>query len=191
MAIVLSPDVEARLLERARRAGRDINSVATEIILSSLNRDMAGAGVDYPTESRLRSLEALFDEQRTRHRLSSSWPHRPSKQDRSVVEAVRDSAPLDSVGQELHCRKCSGEVLSDDEEKLVRAWYDANDLADLSRADMSRVTDLAGLNEALGADKERLARLAENARSLAEGNARLRDENAKLQSEAPSSRRSQ
>lgn len=86
MTIVLTPDTEARLREKAEREGQDLNVVAEALIAAALDweaQDRAEAieGVRRADQAaaagRERSLGAFIAEQRTKHGFSAEWPHVP------------------------------------------------------------------------------------------------------------------
>ncbi len=84
MTITLSPEAEARLNEKSRRDGKDVNAVADALILAALDweaRDQAEAiegvrrGDQAAAEGRERPLAEFFAEQRAKHGFPPSWPH--------------------------------------------------------------------------------------------------------------------
>jgi predicted transcriptional regulator len=84
MTITLSPEAEARLNEKARRDGQDINTVADALILAALDweaRDRAETiegirrGDQAAAEGRERPLAEFFAEQRAKYGFPASWPH--------------------------------------------------------------------------------------------------------------------
>ncbi len=89
MTITLSPEAEARLNEKSRRDGKDVNAVADALILAALDweaRDRAEAiegvrrGDQAAAEGRERPLTEFFAEQRAKHGFPDSWPHATPEQ---------------------------------------------------------------------------------------------------------------
>ena len=95
MAIILTPQTEARLCEKARREGIDLNSLADALITSSLDweeRDQAEAiegikaGLKDEAEGRVRPLTAVQADLRAKHGYPESWPHDAERTDAQHVE---------------------------------------------------------------------------------------------------------
>lgn len=95
MAIVLTPQTEARLCEKARREGLDLDSLADALIASSLDweeRDLAEAiegikaGLKDEAEGRVRPLSAFQADLRTKYGYSESWPHSVDRMDARDAE---------------------------------------------------------------------------------------------------------
>ena len=87
MSIDLSPQTEARLREKAEQEGRDVSSVADDMIPFALEweaRDRAEAiegirrGDQAAAEGRERPLVEFFAEQRARYGFPAEWPHTSS-----------------------------------------------------------------------------------------------------------------
>ncbi len=84
MTIVLTPQTEARLREKAQREGQDTNLVADALIAAGLEwevEDRASAiegirrGDQAANEGRERPLSEFIAEQRQKHGLAADWPH--------------------------------------------------------------------------------------------------------------------
>jgi hypothetical protein len=83
MTIMLTPDTEARLREKAEREGQDLNVVAEALIAAALDweaQDRAEAiegvrrGDQAAAEGRERPLAAFLAEQRVRYGFPAEWP---------------------------------------------------------------------------------------------------------------------
>ena len=84
MTITLTPDVEARLREKAEREGSNINAIAEALITSALDWEaqeraetIAGVqrGEQAAKEGRERPLAEFVAEQRIKHGFSTTWPY--------------------------------------------------------------------------------------------------------------------
>ena len=84
MTITLTPELTARLQDRAQREGGDVNQVAEALIATALDwetRDseeaIAGVlrGEQAASDGRERSLTAFLAEQRIKHNFAADWPH--------------------------------------------------------------------------------------------------------------------
>jgi predicted transcriptional regulator len=83
MTIMLTPETEARLREKAEREGQDIHAVADALIAAALEweaqeRAEALAGIQRgdhaAAEGRERPLAAFVAEQRAKHGFPADWP---------------------------------------------------------------------------------------------------------------------
>ena len=84
MTITLTPDVEARLREKAAREGSDVNRVAEALIVAGLEweaQDRAETieavrqGEQAASEGRERPLREFLADQRLKHGFATTWPH--------------------------------------------------------------------------------------------------------------------
>jgi hypothetical protein len=196
MPIVLSKQIEERLLERAKRAGRDANAIANEIIASSLDLEdepplesgnQEQIVLEPAQEVEATSLDHWMTEYRREHGYSDTWPSVQTDHDLRILESVLAGKPDDAVGQRLHCRKTEGEALTDQELATLQAWYDANDAEDMARMSLSQGPDFNDLDQEIEASKLRLDALVSQVRTLAQSNKKIREENDLLGSEITAS----
>jgi hypothetical protein len=196
MAIVLSPQIEARLVERAMRAGRDVSEVADEIIASTLDREeLATAKPGGKEQTDTSPVEASEDpaydqfmaQLRAKYGFSEQWPFERTEADNQILDRVRKSRPEDAVGQQLHCRRTQGEALSEQDLIALQSWYDANDAEDLARMSSSSAPDLVDFRRQIDANRLRLDNLVSTIDLLAAGNAKIQSENAVLRGEIAAS----
>lgn len=84
MTITLTPDVEARLREKAEREGSNINAIAEALIISALEWEaqeraetIAGVqrGEQAAREGKVRPLAEFIAEQRIKHGFPPTWPY--------------------------------------------------------------------------------------------------------------------
>ena len=94
MTIILSPEAEARLRERAERDGQDVNTVADALIIAALEWEAqhraeaieGWRGDQAAAEGRERPLAEFLAEQREKHGFPLSWPHAaPEQNDNHAV----------------------------------------------------------------------------------------------------------
>lgn len=93
MTLMITPETEAKLREKAAREGRDVHALADTLLARLLaDEDRAAdaesaaiqAGLDAVAAGREKPLEHYLAEQRTKRGLPESWPN-PS--------AVRETSP--------------------------------------------------------------------------------------------------
>ena len=84
MTIVLSPEIEEKLKEKASREGGDINRVANEIISSTLDwerqerEDLIEAiriADEAAAQGKVRPLAEVIQDKRAKFGLPESWPY--------------------------------------------------------------------------------------------------------------------
>lgn len=100
MLITLSPEAEARLREKARQDGRDVNAIADDLIIAALERearDRAEAiegvrrGDQAAAEGRERPLADFLAEQREKHGITDT-EEASARSDRKFARAYKKLA---------------------------------------------------------------------------------------------------
>ena len=83
MIVILTPQTEMRLREKAEREGQDVNTVADAIITATLEWEarefeetVAGIqrGLQAAAEGRVKPLERVIAEARAKHGFPEQWP---------------------------------------------------------------------------------------------------------------------
>jgi hypothetical protein len=86
MTIMLTPETEARLREKAEREGQPLDAVADALLAAALERESQDRseaveglkrGDQAAEERRERPLSAFLAEQRVKHGFHSEWPNLP------------------------------------------------------------------------------------------------------------------
>jgi hypothetical protein len=122
MTITISPEAEARLNEKARRDGKDVNMVADA--LDSCRVDWqrgtekrpsraSGVATRPPREGRERPLTEFFAEQRAKHGFPASWPHTSTSKAAPMSPDAGDEArktPRRLRGSEDHKAACKSQA---------------------------------------------------------------------------------
>lgn len=79
MTITLNPHIEARLLEKARLAGQDPDTLANDVLADYLAAEVPVSAADIRAAiqaKRAKPIEQYIAEQRVKHGYSDDWPPR-------------------------------------------------------------------------------------------------------------------
>lgn len=83
MTLVIAPETEARLREKARRDGQDVNAVADALLAAALEWDAQERaeaaegirrGLEASAAGKVTPLEQVIAEARQKHGFAQSWP---------------------------------------------------------------------------------------------------------------------
>jgi hypothetical protein len=189
MVIVLTPQTEARLCEKARRDGIDLDSLAETLIASSLDwegqdRAVAAGGIKAALkdglEAKVKSFAAFQTDMRTKYGFSDRWPEAPNEADDLALASLRVKKPEDQVGQHLHLRKVQGESLTDEELATLHIWYDVLDAEETAMFAKNRNPYIDRIKQEIIANEQRLREMETNNQEIAAKNEAIRAEIALL-----------
>ena len=189
MAIVLTPQTEARLCEKARQEGIDLDSLADTLIASSLDwegEDRAGAiegikaGLKDEAEGKVKSFAAFQADMRTKYDFSERWPEVPNEADDLALANLIEKKPEDTVGQQLHLRKVQGESLTDEEFATLQIWYDVLDAEETAMFARNQNPHIERIKQVIIANEQRLRDMETNNQKIAAKNDAIRAEIALL-----------
>lgn len=96
MSIMLSPDLEARLREKAAREGSDANSVAETLLRAILDREVREQNEAEAVPREFTPLSEVIMQAQAKHGFPASWPfgseYALTEADWAEIEASAETA---------------------------------------------------------------------------------------------------